>query len=181
MKNRTLTPTTLALCFLKLGLQGFGGLGSVLALISRDLVEQRAWLDRAEITEALTYTKLLPGSTVVQIVAYLGWKLGGLLGAFVATIAFLLPAFLMMLGLAIAYRSTLSIQMQSTISGLNAAVVGMLILTTWTVGAKNITGLTGMMMAILSLIASVQFGINPIIVVLTAGIGGILVEVGKPS
>lgn len=169
-----------ALCFLKLGLQGFGGLGSVLALISRDLVEQRGWLDRAEITEALTYTKLLPGSTVVQIVTYLGWKLGGWIGAFVATVAFLLPAFLMMLGVGIAYHSILSIQVQSIISGLNAAVVGMLILTTWTLTHENITGFTGIMIAILSLIASVLFGINPIIVVLTAGIWGILVEAGKP-
>ncbi|NUN67116.1 chromate transporter (plasmid) [Pseudanabaena biceps] len=162
MKNLTRTPAILAFCFLKLGLQGFGGLGSVLALISHDLVEQRAWLDQAEITEALTYTKLLPGSTVVQIVAYLGWKLGGWMGAFVATVAFLLPAFLMMLGLAIAYRSTLSIQVQSTISGLNAAVVGMLILTAWTLGCKNITEVSGIVIAILSLITSVQFSINPI-------------------
>ena len=168
------------LCFLKLGLQGFGGLGSLLALISRDLVEQRGWLDRAEITEALTYTKLLPGSTVVQIVTYLGWKLGGWIGAFVATVAFLLPAFLMMLGAGIVYHSTLSIQLQSIISGLNAAVVGILILTTWTLARESITGLTGIAIAILSLIASVLFGINPIIVVLTAGIWGILAEASKP-
>lgn len=163
-----------------MGLQGFGGLGSVLTLITRDLVERRGWLEQADITEALTYTKLLPGSTVVQIVAYLGWKLGGWVGAFLATVAFLLPAFLVMLGLAIAYCSVaLTVQVQAMISGLMAAVVGLLILATLALGRKNITGVTGMIVALLSLIASVQFGINPALVVLTAGVWGILAEAGK--
>jgi hypothetical protein len=53
----------LFLTFFRIGGVGFDGLGSVLGA--------------ADITEALIYTKLLPGSTVVQLVSYLGWRLGG--------------------------------------------------------------------------------------------------------
>ena len=62
----------------------------------------RPSIDAADVTAALTYTKLLPGSTGPQVVAYLGYTLGGWLGSAVATAAFLFPAALMMLVLAAA-------------------------------------------------------------------------------
>lgn len=167
-------------CFLKIGFLGFGGLGGVLSLLQRDLVERRGWLCEAEVVEALTYTKLLPGSTIVQVVAYLGWKLRGLGGALVATTGFLLPAFLVMVIFAEGY-SLLTPYIRGTmaLTGLVAAVVGILILTTWTLGRKNITGFSGLVVALVSLIASVRFGVNPAVLVVAAGLWGILVETNK--
>jgi chromate transporter len=89
--------------FIKIGVTAFGGLGVTLSLIERYLVTDRPVLTAHEITESLTYTKLLPGSTGVQVVGYLGYRLGGWPGAALATTAFLLPAFLLMLALSVAY------------------------------------------------------------------------------
>lgn len=61
---------------LRIGAMAFGGLGATLARIDREFVSRRDVISRDELTEALTYTKLLPGSTVVQVVSYLGWRLG---------------------------------------------------------------------------------------------------------
>ena len=58
--------------FLRIGAVAFGGLGATLALIEHELVRRQRVTTKQEITDALTYTKLLPGSTVVQVVAYLG-------------------------------------------------------------------------------------------------------------
>ena len=77
--------------FLRIGAAAFGGLGASLALVERELVTKRQWLTAADVTEALTYTKLLPGSTGPQVVAYLGYTLGGWSGSAVATAAFLFP------------------------------------------------------------------------------------------
>jgi len=77
---------------LRIGATAFGGLGTTLALIERELVTQRGVLTTAEVTEALTYTKLLPGSTGPQAIAYLGYKLGGWSGSALATAAFLFPS-----------------------------------------------------------------------------------------
>jgi chromate transport protein ChrA len=63
--------------FLRIGATAFGGLGTILPLIERELMTKRSMLTPAEVTEALTYTKLLPGSTGPQVVAYLGYRLGG--------------------------------------------------------------------------------------------------------
>ena len=51
---------TLGWVFLHIGTVAFGGLGAALALVERELVAKRQWLTAAEVTEALTYTKLLP-------------------------------------------------------------------------------------------------------------------------
>jgi chromate transport protein ChrA len=60
--------------------------------LRRELVERRGWLQPSEITEALAYTKPLPGSTVVQVVTFLGWRVDNWPGVIVATVAFLFPA-----------------------------------------------------------------------------------------
>lgn len=175
-------PTILAVtsCFLKIGFQGFGGLSAVLSLLTHDLVERRGWLSEAEVTEALTYTKLLPGSTVVQVVAYLGWKLRGLRGGLAATAAFLLPAFLVMLIFAVGYCSLKPVAgSKMALSGLTAAVVGILVLTTWKLGRKNITGFGGVVVALVSLIASIRFSVNPAVIVVAAGLWGVLAKMRK--
>ncbi len=171
------TTLGIARCFLRLGAQGFGGLGAVLSLILDDVVKRRRWLDEADITEALTYTKLLPGSTAVQVVAYIGWKLRGLSGAFVATVAFLLPSVLMMLCLAAGYRFVAPLSgVPAALQGLTAAVVGLLAVTTVTLGRKNIVDITGVVLAAGSLWASVHYGFNPALVVIVAGLLGVLRE-----
>ena len=72
---------TLGWALLRIGAVAFGGLGATLALLQRDLVGRRAWLRSSDVAEALAYTKPLPGSTVVQVVTFLGWRLGGWPGA----------------------------------------------------------------------------------------------------
>src|SRR5438128_12464694 len=130
---------TLALAFLHIGATAFGGLGAALALVERELVNKRQWLTTPDVTEALTYTKLLPGSTVVQVVSYLGYKLGGWSGSAVATAAFVVPSALMMLVLAAAYVSVTAVPaMRPAINGLTAAVVGLLLASTYRLGKANI-------------------------------------------
>src|ERR1700752_4399819 len=93
---RKVPALTLGGMFLYIGATAYGGLGTTLALIERELVTKRGMLTPAEVTEALTYTKLLPGSTGPQAVAYLGYKLGGWSGSALATAAFLFPSALLM-------------------------------------------------------------------------------------
>ena len=87
--------------FTKIGASAFGGLGVTLSLIERHLVKDRGVLTAQDVTESLTYTKFLPGSTGVQVVGYLTYRLGGWSSTALATSAFLLPAFLLMLALSI--------------------------------------------------------------------------------
>src|SRR3979490_2342526 len=67
--------------FLRIGAVAFGGLGATLALLERDLVKTRGWLQSGDVSATLAFTKPLPGSTGVQVVTFLAWRLGGWPGA----------------------------------------------------------------------------------------------------
>src|ERR671922_1357139 len=122
---------TLGWIFLYIGATAFGGLGATLALIERELVTKRRILTPAEVTEALTYTKLLPGSTGPQAIAYLGYKLGGWSGSAIAMAAFIFPSALLMVLLAGAYVATTALPaIGPTVDGLTAGGVGVLPATT---------------------------------------------------
>src|SRR5262245_38900254 len=83
--------------FLRIGLTAFGGLGASLAIIEAELVQRRRLLTAEDLSEVLAATKLLPGSTLVQLVSYLAYRLGGWRGSVLATLVFLLRSALLML------------------------------------------------------------------------------------
>ena len=160
--------------FLRIGASAFGGLGAALALVERELVDKRRWLTPADVTESLTYTKLLPGSTVVQVVSYLGYRLGGWSGSAVATAAFVLPSALMMLALAVAYVSVTAVPvMHPAINGLTAAVVGLLLATTYRLGKANIPDRITLGIALASMVAGVVLGVSAALIVVAAGLIGV--------
>ena len=165
---------TLGQIFLRIGATAFGGLGAALALVERELVTKRQWLTTADVTEALTYTKLLPGSTVVQVVSYLGYKLGGWSGSAVATSAFVFPSAVMMLMLAAVYVTATTVPaMRPAINGLTAAVVGILLATTYRLGKANIPDRITMGIALASIVAGAVLGISAAVIVMTAGLLGV--------
>jgi chromate transporter len=166
---------TLGWVFLKIGATAFGGLGATLAIIEGELVDRRQVLSAAEVTEALTYTKLLPGSTGVQVVAYLGYKLGGWPGSALATAAFVLPSAAMMILLAAGYVVATVLQnLGPAINGLTAAVVGLLLATTYRMGRSNIRNPLMGVIAVVAFLAAVLLGINAAFIVVAAGLVGVL-------
>lgn len=164
----------LGLTFLRIGAVAFGGLGASLALIERELVTRRQWLTAADMTEALTYTKLLPGSTGPQVVAYLGYKLYGWPGSAVATAVFLFPAALMMLVLAVGYVTVTDLPaLHPAMNGLTSAIVGLLLATTYRLGKVNITSRTSLGIALASVIAGAVLGVSAAVIVVAAGLLGV--------
>jgi chromate transporter len=163
--------------FIKIGVAAFGGLGATLSLIERYLVKDRGVLMAEDVTESLTYTKLLPGSTGVQVVGYLGYRLGGWPGAALATTAFLLPAFLLMLALSMVYEKItagLGSAAIAALGGLTAAVVGILVATIYRLAKPTITTMMGGVVAVAACAMGIALRINPAWLVLAAGILGIL-------
>jgi chromate transporter len=172
-------PSTLrlGLTFLKIGAVAFGGLGATLALIESELVQRQRVTSREDLTEALTYTKFLPGSTVVQVVAYLGWRIAGWRGSAVATVAFLLPSAAMMLAISYGYvRLSATGALGSPLRGLLAAVVGLLIVATFRIARPILTTPLTCGLAVAALLAGLAFRVNPAWIVVAAGIVGLAAQ-----
>lgn len=170
----------MALAFLQLGAQAFGGQAVTIALFERDFVQRRGWLVEADITQALTYVNLLPGSTNVQVVAYLGYRLQGLPGTFVATGAFLLPSFLIMLAVAAMYHALAQLKgISAALQGLTAATVGLIAATMFKLGQKTLHGWGDVAVAGLVFFASVRFQVNAALLVAAAGLLGVVRVIGR--
>jgi chromate transporter len=160
---------------LRMGAVAFGGLGATLALLQRDLVGRRGWLRPSDMTEALAYTKPLPGSTVVQVVTFVGWRLGGWPGAIIATVMFLLPALAMMTVTAAAvFALPDTAWVRGALTGLQIAVVGLLAAALWRL-ARSEAG-TVPLMAVLLAAFGLGLFINAAFVVGTAGVIGVVLD-----
>jgi chromate transporter len=115
------------LYFLRLGTLGFGGPIALAGAMQRDLVEERRWIDREDYVQGLALAQLAPGPLAAQLAIYLGWVRGGVLGATLVGVAFVLPSFLMVLGLSAAYVAWGGLRpIQALFYGIGAAVMGLI-------------------------------------------------------
>jgi len=159
---------------LRLGAVAFGGLGTTLALLQRQLVDRRGWLQGRDIGEALAITKALPGSTGIQVVAYLGCRLRGWPGALVAATAFIAPAAALM---TVAAAATLALPNQpwvtGALTGVQICVVGLLAASMWRL-ARN-EAKSRMLTAVLLAGCVLGFLVPALVVVVGAGLVGALI------
>jgi chromate transporter len=113
--------------FLWLGAAGFGGPIALVGYMHRDLVERRGWITEEEYRQGLALAQLAPGPLAAQLAIYIGWLRHGALGATLTGIAFVLPSFLMVLALSMAYVRYNGIPwMQGAFYGIGAAVIAII-------------------------------------------------------
>src|SRR5262245_40969328 len=110
--------------FLRLGTFGFGGPIALCGYMQRDLVERRRGAAPAAYKQGLALARLAPGPLAAQLAIYLGWLRARVLGATLVAFAFIVPSFLMVLGLSAAYvRYGGLAWMQGVFYGIGAAVI----------------------------------------------------------
>lgn len=125
--------------FLKLGYSGFGGPVALVGYMHRDLVEKRKWITEEEYKEGLTLAQLAPGPMAAQLGIYLGFVHYGVLGASLVAIAFVLPSFLMVVALGIAYKVFNGLPwMQAVFYGVGASVIGIIVMSSYKLTIKSV-------------------------------------------
>jgi chromate transporter len=113
--------------FLRLGATGFGGPIALAGFMQRDLVEDRRWISRQDYLDGLALAQLAPGPLAAQLAMYLGYVRGGVVGATVVAVCFVLPSFLMVWAISAAYVRFGGLSwMQALFYGVGAAVIGII-------------------------------------------------------
>ncbi|MEY4160681.1 MAG: chromate efflux transporter, partial [Pseudomonadota bacterium] len=85
--------------FTRIGFLSFGGPAGQIALMQREIVDQRGWVDHQAFLHALNLCHLLPGPEAQQLATWIGWRLHGVRGGLAAGLLFVIPGALIMLGL----------------------------------------------------------------------------------
>lgn len=128
--------------FLKLGTFGFGGPVALIGYMHRDLVEQRQWITEEEYREGLALAQLAPGPLAAQLGIYLGYVHYGVWGATLTGLAFVLPSFIMVVLLGMAYQQFGGLPwMQSVFYGVGSAVIGIIGLSCYKLTIKSVSKL----------------------------------------
>jgi chromate transporter len=129
----------LLIYFLKLGTWGFGGPVALVGYMHRDLVEEKKWITEEDYKEGLALSQLAPGPLAAQLSIYLGYVHYGIMGATLVGIAFVIPSFLMVLGIGYAYVLYGGLPwMQAMFYGVGSAVVGIIAIGSFKLARKTI-------------------------------------------
>ena len=120
-------PGAIFLRFLKFGALAWGGPAAQIAMIKQECVDQEQWVDEETFKKTLAVYQVLPGPEAHELCVYFGRIRGGKLGGFLAGLGFMLPGFLLMLGLSALYvEADLADQLDDLFYGLKAAVGALL-------------------------------------------------------
>ena len=161
--------------WLRIGLLSFGGPAGQIAVMHRILVEEKRWIGEERFLHALSYCMLLPGPEAQQLATYIGWLLHGIRGGLVAGLLFVLPGFLAIMALSIAYVLW---QQQPIVEGLflglKAAVIALVLEALLRIGKRALTSPAAVWMAGLALVALAVLRLPFPLIILAAGVAGYL-------
>lgn len=110
--------------FGRIGILSFGGPAAQIALMHRELVEERPWMSEAQFLNALSFCMLLPGPEAMQLATYSGWRMRGVAGGILAGLLFVLPGAAIVLALSALYAAYGRVpHFEAMFTGIKAAVV----------------------------------------------------------
>jgi chromate transporter len=89
--------------FLRFGFLAWGGPAAQIAMIKRECVDEEKWVSELGFKKQLAVYQILPGPEAHELCVYFGRLRGGRLGGFLAGLGFMLPGFILMLGLSVLY------------------------------------------------------------------------------
>lgn len=178
----------LFLSFLQVGLFSIGGGYAAMPLIQSEVVTGHGWLTMNEFTDLITIAEMTPGPIAVNSATFVGIRIAGIPGAFIATFGCILPScFIVSLLAFIYYRYKNVSTLQSVLSSLRPAVVAliaaaglsilqMVVFNGNTISFKNIEWI-GTIIFLIAFIILRKLKWNPILVMSLCGLSGLIVNI----
>jgi len=157
----------------RIGCLSFGGPAGQIALMHREIVEERQWLTEKEYLSALNFCMLLPGPEAMQLATYAGWKLHGLKGGLAAGLLFVLPGAFVVLALTMLYSSFGRLPLVDALFyGIKAAVLAIVIEALLRVAKRALKTNADWVIAALAFVALYVFAVPFPLIILAAAVFG---------
>lgn len=173
---------TLFRTFGRIGLINFGGPAGQIALMHKELVEDRRWIGEADYLHALNFCHLLPGPEAQQLATYIGWRLHGVKGGLAAGLLFVIPGALVILGLSILYAYAARLEWFAALFlGIKAAVLAIVVQALLRIAGRTLNTGFKRALAALAFVGLFVFNLPFPLLVLGAGALGIGVAAWRPQ
>jgi chromate transporter len=152
----------------------FGGGFVFIPLIEHIVVQEHPWLTRQEFVDAIALSQVTPGP-ILNIAAFIGYKVMGLTGAAIATVGIFLPPALVMLASAhFLSRSRNSPHVKAVLRGIRPAVVGMIAAAAWSIGTTAAPTWQSAAIFLAALVALLRLRVDVVWIIPSAGLAGLL-------
>ena len=157
----------------RIGCLSFGGPAGQLALLHREIVEERNWLTEQQYLSALNFCMLLPGPEAMQLATYAGWRLHGVKGGLMAGLLFVLPGAVVVLALSMLYGAFGNLPwIEAIFFGVKAAVLAIVIEALLRVARRALKDNVDWLIAGVAFLALYCFDVPFPLIIIAAGLIG---------
>jgi chromate transporter len=160
----------LFLSFAKIGAFSFGGGYAMIPLISREIVQARAWLSMTEFIDVIALSQATPGPIAINCATYVGYKVGGFWGSVAATVGVVLPSFIIMMVLAYLFFRYRDVGIvKDILRGIRPVMVALIVAAALSVASLSLTGVVPVVVAALVVVAVLGLNLDPVLLLLASG------------
>lgn len=153
--------------FFKISLFTFGGGFAMLPLLKFEAVEKKKWITDDELTDIFTASQLVPGLIYISTATFIGFRVAGAIGAFLATLAVLIPSGAAIMILVIAFSDLFNMPIvQRILQGVIIGISAMLANVSYTMIKKSVRSFLTFIALIISFILLEFFNFKPYIIIL---------------
>ena len=165
----------LFLSIFKIGTFTFGGGYAMIPLIEEEVVVNKGWISKEEFWDILVVSQSLPGALAVNTSVFLGYKIGGFIGAMVALLAVILPSFLIILIIAVFFMKFRdNYYVNAAFKGITAAVPMLVLIGAISLSKGLEKNIRTLITIIVGIIALAFFNIHPVLVIIISGLYGVI-------
>ena len=150
-----------------------GGGYAMIPLIEAEVVDKKKWVDKQMLLDLIAVAQSCPGVFAVNISIFIGYKLRGVKGALSATLGTAMPSLLCILLIAMFFQHFQNVPwVAATFAGIRPAVVALMAIPTFNMMKQAQISLLNCWIPIASALLIWGLGVNPVYIILAAGIGG---------
>ncbi|HEV8044321.1 MAG TPA: chromate transporter, partial [Rubrobacter sp.] len=163
--------------WVKLGFINFGGPAGQIAIMHRELVDEKRWVSEGQYLRTLNFCMLLPGPEAQQVATYIGWRLHGTLGGIVAGSFFVIPSIFVLLllsWLAVAHSDVPAVR--GLLYGVQPVVIAIVVEAVLRIGRRALNHAALVAFAVLAFVALYFLAVPFPLVVVAAAIGGVVLQ-----
>ncbi len=171
--NRSTIFRSLFATFFKIGAFTLGGGYAMIPIIESEVVEKHAWIKKNEFLDLIAIAQSCPGIFAANIATFIGYKIKGEKGALCTTLGAVLPSFIIILLIAMVFHQFMQIHwIAAMFNGIRPAVVALIAAPTFNLAKSAKLHLGNCWIPIASALLICALHVNPIWIIIAAGVGG---------
>ncbi|MGH4052402.1 MAG: chromate transporter [Clostridium sp.] len=161
--------------FFKIGAFTFGGGYAMIPLIEIEVVSKKKWISKEDFLDIVVISQTFPGALAVNSSIFIGYRIGGLLGAIIGLLGVILPSFFIILCIAVFFMKFRDYYFVNLVfEGISAAVPMLILIAVVSLSKSLKKSYANFIIILITIVSITFFNVHPVIVILISGLYGVI-------